>query len=190
MILYHITSSENAAAIKRDGFRDTGGSYMTESEHRGVEHRGVWLFDRPLDANEGAWGDTAIAVDLPLSEADLDQYEWKEEGKVYREWLIPAAIINKYWWLLFPGYSDRVCLTNGGHYAGQARTLSQPERRYMVPWARADQRSCFHHSPTQRPFWGSTVPIELGEFLRSGKGPEQQALLRLIATLVEVPPYA
>jgi hypothetical protein len=97
MILYHITSSENAAAIKRDGC-DTGGSYMTESEHRGVEHRGVWLFDRPLDANEGAWEDTAIAVDLPLSEADLDQYEWKEEGKVYREWLIPAAIINKYWW--------------------------------------------------------------------------------------------
>jgi hypothetical protein len=93
MILYHITSS-----IKRDGFRDTGGSYMTESEHRGVEHRGVWLLDRPLDANEGAWGDTAIAVDLPLSEADLNQYEWKEEGKVYREWLIPAAIINKYWW--------------------------------------------------------------------------------------------
>ena len=75
MILYHVTSSENAAAIKRDGFRDTGGSYMTESEHRGVEHRGVWLFDRPLDANEGAWGDMAIAVDLPLSEADLDQYE-------------------------------------------------------------------------------------------------------------------
>ena len=32
--------------------------------------------------------------------------------------------------------------------------------------------------------------IELGEFLRSGKGPEQQALLRLIGTLVEVPPYA
>jgi hypothetical protein len=32
--------------------------------------------------------------------------------------------------------------------------------------------------------------IELGEFLRSGNGPEQQALLRLIGTLVEVPPYA
>jgi hypothetical protein len=30
----------------------------------------------------------------------------------------------------------------------------------------------------------------LGEFLRSGNGPEQQALLRLIATLVAVPPYA
>jgi hypothetical protein len=28
----------------------------------------------------------------------MDQYEWKEKGKVYREWLIPAAIVNKYWW--------------------------------------------------------------------------------------------
>lgn len=32
--------------------------------------------------------------------------------------------------------------------------------------------------------------IELGDFLRSTHGPEQQALLRLIATLVDVPPYA
>ena len=32
--------------------------------------------------------------------------------------------------------------------------------------------------------------IELGEFLRSGNGPEQQALLRFIGKLVEVPPYA
>jgi hypothetical protein len=30
----------------------------------------------------------------------------------------------------------------------------------------------------------------LGEFLRAGDGPEQQALLRLIGTLVEVPPFA
>jgi hypothetical protein len=34
------------------------------------------------------------------------------------------------------------------------------------------------------------IHIELGEFLRSAEGPEQQALLRLIGTLVEVPPYA
>jgi hypothetical protein len=33
-------------------------------------------------------------------------------------------------------------------------------------------------------------PIDLGEFLLSGTGPEQKALLRLIATLVQVPPYA
>ena len=32
--------------------------------------------------------------------------------------------------------------------------------------------------------------LDLGEFLLSGNGPEQKALLRLIATLVQVPPYA
>ena len=70
------------------------------------------------------------------------------------------------------------------------RELYRAERRYVVPRARADQRSCFHRSPTQRPSGGQLSHIELGEFLRSGNGPEQQALLRLIATLVQVPPYA
>ncbi len=70
MILYHVTSSESATAQKRDGFRVTGGSDMTESEHRGVQHHGVWLSDRPLD--NCVWGDTVIAVDLPLSKADLN----------------------------------------------------------------------------------------------------------------------
>jgi len=42
------------------------------------------------------------------------------------------------------------------------------------------------HQPNA-PSGGRLSHIELGEFLRSGKGPEQQALLRLIGTLVEVP---
>jgi hypothetical protein len=46
------------------------------------------------------------------------------------------------------------------------------------------------HQPNA-PSGGRLSPIELGEFLRSDvKGPEHQALLRLIGTLVEVPPYA
>jgi hypothetical protein len=40
------------------------------------------------------------------------------------------------------------------------------------------------------PTGGKLSHIELGEFLRRGNGPEQQALLRLIGKLVEVPPYA
>jgi hypothetical protein len=40
------------------------------------------------------------------------------------------------------------------------------------------------------PSGGRLSHIELGEFLRRGDGPEQQALLRLIGTLVELPPYA
>ena len=45
------------------------------------------------------------------------------------------------------------------------------------------------HQPNA-PSGGRLSHIELGEFLRTGNAPEQQALLRLIATLVEVPPYA
>jgi hypothetical protein len=45
------------------------------------------------------------------------------------------------------------------------------------------------HQPNA-PSGGRLSHIELDEFLRSGSGPEQQALLRWIATLVEVPPYA
>src|SRR3712207_3904642 len=45
------------------------------------------------------------------------------------------------------------------------------------------------HQPNT-PSGGRLSHIELGEFLRYGKGPEQQALLRLVGTLVEVPPYA
>ncbi|WP_395675520.1 hypothetical protein [Inquilinus sp.] len=45
------------------------------------------------------------------------------------------------------------------------------------------------HQPNA-PSGGRQSHIELGEFLRSGDGPEHQALLRLIGSLVEVPPYA
>lgn len=46
------------------------------------------------------------------------------------------------------------------------------------------------HQPNA-PSGGRLSHIELGEFLRAEpKGPEHQALLRLIGTLVEVPPYA
>ena len=90
MILDHETSNENAAAIQAESFRDTGG--MTKANVAGA-----FLSYRPLDASEGP-RDTVVAVDLPLSKADLDQYEWKEEGKGYREWLISAAVNNKYWW--------------------------------------------------------------------------------------------
>jgi hypothetical protein len=40
---------------------DGVGSYMADTEHCGV-----WLSDRPLDANEGAWGDTTIAIAICL----------------------------------------------------------------------------------------------------------------------------
>ena len=89
-ILYHRTTDEAATAILSNGFRDATGTYLTVNEYTGV-----WLSDQPLDANEGAFGDVLLCLVLDLSETDLAQYEWVEEGKGYREWLIPAAVVNE-----------------------------------------------------------------------------------------------
>jgi hypothetical protein len=45
------------------------------------------------------------------------------------------------------------------------------------------------HQPNA-PSGGRLSHIDLGDFLKMGARPEQQALLRLIGTLVDVPPYA
>jgi hypothetical protein len=88
--LFHVTNAESANAILRDGFRDCHGSYLTDQEFFGV-----WLSDRPLDAGAGAWRDTVLAVAFTTTETELDAYEWVEEGKSYREWLIPAQVIRQ-----------------------------------------------------------------------------------------------
>jgi hypothetical protein len=56
---------------------------------------GVWLSDRPLDANEGASGDTILRIAV-ADEIDIGEFEWIEEGKPHREWLIPASLLNTY----------------------------------------------------------------------------------------------
>ena len=61
---------------------------------------------------------------------------------------------------------------------------------YAIPggdrWhlAREDGRVFIKHEPNLAS-GGMTNHIEIGDFLRSGHGPEQQELLRLIGTLVE-----
>ncbi|HEY6520818.1 MAG TPA: hypothetical protein VIZ19_15785, partial [Roseiarcus sp.] len=45
------------------------------------------------------------------------------------------------------------------------------------------------HQPNA-PSGGRLSHVEVGAFLREGTGPEQQALLRLVGTLVDTPPYA
>jgi len=54
-------------------------------------HSGVWLSNIPLDENEGAKGDVLLRIDL---DTDVARFEWIEDGKPYREWLIPASIVN------------------------------------------------------------------------------------------------
>jgi hypothetical protein len=58
------------------------------------EWSGVWVSDRPLDANEGAEGEVLLAID-GLGEHEVEPFEWIEEGKEYREFLVPADVLNE-----------------------------------------------------------------------------------------------
>ena len=89
MLLYHATTEEAAANILQDGFWNDEATYMTVQMWRGV-----WLSDRPLEENEGIEGTALLTVNIP-SEL-IKQYEWVQEGKPYREFLIPAELINRY----------------------------------------------------------------------------------------------
>jgi hypothetical protein len=88
MKLYHCTAVGDT--ILAEGFRDTVGHWgMREPQ------RGVWVSaDDALTANEGVKGDDVVVIEVP--EAVAKRYEIIEDGKPYREFLIPADILNGY----------------------------------------------------------------------------------------------
>jgi hypothetical protein len=88
VIVYHQTLA--AEIILSDGFRDGEGIHMTR-----YAKQGVWVFDKPpKEISEGP-GDQWLAVDVP--ESELADFEWVEDGRTsYREWLVPADILNRY----------------------------------------------------------------------------------------------
>jgi hypothetical protein len=87
-VFWHRTRAESAAKILAGGFRDGRGTYMTE-----IEFEGVWISDEPLDVNDGAHGTHLLRITLPPA-VDLSGFEWIEEGKGFREWCVPAHILN------------------------------------------------------------------------------------------------
>jgi hypothetical protein len=86
---FHRTGLLEADAILQQGFVDAVDYYLTSSLHFGV-----WLSDQPLDSNEGTEGEALLEIEIDSDYPALDLYEWIEEGKGYREWLIPASILN------------------------------------------------------------------------------------------------
>jgi hypothetical protein len=80
-----------AEAILAGGFKDGTGTYLTDREHTGV-----WLSDIPVERHDQS--DTLLAVDLPVHLSPMldAEHEWVEDGKGFREWLVPAAILNEH----------------------------------------------------------------------------------------------
>jgi len=90
MKVYHITSTENAPSIAAEGFRDGTGTYLTSRAHTGV-----WVSDRPLVIESNVDVDDCACFEIEAPEDALARREWIEEGKRYREFLVPAAVLNR-----------------------------------------------------------------------------------------------
>jgi hypothetical protein len=91
MKLYHAASRTTASSIEKNGFRDASGWYLTDGEWHGV-----WVSDRPLDADElGALTDDLALFEIEIDDSLVQEFQWAEEGMGYREWLVPAAVLNE-----------------------------------------------------------------------------------------------
>lgn len=88
-IFYHRTTAKNAASILANGFRDATGHYGLP-----IEVTGVFLSEREDLGDQEIPDGAVFEIDLPLSEAELETFEIVEESKPYREWLVPASLIN------------------------------------------------------------------------------------------------
>jgi len=74
---------------RSERFRDGVGYYKTA-----ILLTGVWVSDRPLDENEGAVGRWVLAMEVPADV--LEPYEVLAECMPYREFVIPAEVLNRY----------------------------------------------------------------------------------------------
>jgi hypothetical protein len=87
LILWHRT--DVASDILANGFRNGTGTYLTADERNGV-----WLSNVPIGCGEGARGEDLLRVALDLCALELLAYEWFEVGKPYREFFMPAELVN------------------------------------------------------------------------------------------------
>jgi hypothetical protein len=88
--LDHATTLNDAHSIMTNGFRDRAGHHGLSNHERA----GVWLTTPPLDVAEGARGDAVLSVELDVPPEEIGAYEVVVEGRRYREFQMPAAMVN------------------------------------------------------------------------------------------------
>jgi hypothetical protein len=89
MRLYHRTTIANAELILRDGFVDRRDRYTSD-----FGDQGVWFSDQPKVADECDSEEAVVSIDFGLRAKALSPFEWTEDETAYKEWLIPAELVN------------------------------------------------------------------------------------------------
>ena len=140
MKLFHRTPA--AETILRQGFRDAAGYDVTDTLDEGV-----WLSTVPPAATDDALGTDLLEVDIP--EEDVAPHERIEAGNPYREFVVPAALVNRFpvrqiaqeeedarfvpieeWWRDHAGSLCVVRRYADGHVTGQAVPLDDGGVRF------------------------------------------------------------
>jgi hypothetical protein len=88
LVLYHQTTLETAHDIHESGFKDSVGYFLNNRIWTGV-----WLSSLPPEPTSPGCALLKVKVDLDYDQ--LCRWEWAGEGSSYREWLIPANILNR-----------------------------------------------------------------------------------------------
>jgi hypothetical protein len=92
MIFYHQTSAAGAKAILVSAFRNGVRSHGLVN----FELRGVWISQEPVGMVQlNGREPRLLEIKLP-DNLDISEYELIEEGKPYREWCVPAELINQH----------------------------------------------------------------------------------------------
>ena len=151
MRLFHIANNTNAEAILKDGFRDVMGYH-----HAGQEWTGVWVSSEPLDWSQRQYlneANTLFAIEIP--EDVISEFEWAEEGKLIREWLIPAELLNS--------YGPPVVAND---YDDEKGPNTDPEEgELLIEWT--NERPNVERLLTKNPDPGAFMgDFDIGEFLR------------------------
>ena len=151
MRLFHIANNTNAEAILKDGFRDVMGYH-----HAGQEWTGVWVSSEPLDWSQRQYlneANTLFAIEIP--EDVISEFEWAEEGKLIREWLIPAELLNSYGAPVVANDYDEEKVPN----------TDPEEGELLIEWA--NEKPNVERLRTKNPDPGAFMgDFDIGEFLR------------------------
>ena len=151
MRLFHIANNTNAEAILKDGFRDVMGYH-----HAGQEWTGVWVSSEPLDWSQRQYlneANTLFAIEIP--EDVISEFEWAEEGKLIREWLIPAELLNSYGPPVVANDYDEEKVPNADPEEGEL----------LIEWT--NERPNVERLRTENPDPGAFMgDFDIGEFLR------------------------
>lgn len=146
IILWHRTRAGDARRILAHGFRDGAGNYGMTSLAVGV-----WLSNVPLDANEGTASGPLLRVALAMPVSWLVEREIVELGKGYREFVVPAAAINKSARVVLVSADDEPALRRGvglaskkrrspGVRPGSRQRAGPPNYRSDLPWVNGDRK--------------------------------------------------